>query len=60
MLALGLITIPSRTDANVLDHTVSTSVVWMILGITLMVAGMYGKVGSEDEREAFTLARLTD
>lgn len=61
LMALGLLTLAFlRTDANVLDHSVSTSVVWMILGITLMVAGMYGKVGSEDEREAFTLARLTD
>jgi hypothetical protein len=61
LMALGLATLAFlRTDANVLDHTVATSVVWMVLGITLMVAGMYSRVGSDDEREAFTLARLTD
>jgi hypothetical protein len=61
LMALGLLTLALlRTDANVLDHTLSTSVVWMLLGITLMVSGMYSKVGTAAEREAFALARLTD
>src|SRR5687768_11525726 len=49
LMALGLLTLAFlRTDANVLDHTVSTSVVWMLLGITLLMSGMYGKVGTSD------------
>jgi hypothetical protein len=61
LMALGLLTLAFlRTEANVLDHTVSTSIVWMVLGITLMVAGMYIKVGSEDEAKLWAHARLTD
>jgi hypothetical protein len=61
LMALGLLTLAFvRTDANVLNHSVATSAVWMVLGITLMVSGMYSKVGSEDEYKAFSLARLTD
>jgi hypothetical protein len=59
LMALGLLTLAFlRTDANVLDHTVSTSVVWMLLGITLLMAGMYGKVGTSDERDAWEKGRL--
>jgi len=59
LMALGLLTLAFlRTDANVLDHTVSTSIVWMLLGITLLVAGMYGKVGTSDEQEAWEKGRL--
>jgi hypothetical protein len=59
LMALGLLTLAFlRTDANVLDHTVSTSVVWMLLGITLLMAGMYGKVGTSDEQDAWEKGRL--
>jgi hypothetical protein len=59
LMALGLLTLAFlRTDANVLDHTVSTSIVWMLLGITLLMAGMYGKVGTSDEQEAWEKGRL--
>jgi hypothetical protein len=59
LMALGLLTLAFlRTDANVLNHTVSTSIVWMLLGITLLVAGMYGKVGTSDEQEAWEKGRL--
>lgn len=59
LMALGLLTLAFlRTDANVLDHTVSTSIVWMLLGITLLMAGMYGKVGSSEEQEQWEKARL--
>lgn len=47
-----------RTDGNVLDHTVSTTIVWMVLGITLLVAGMYIKVGSDEEHEEWRKATL--
>jgi hypothetical protein len=59
LMALGLLTLAFlRTDANVLDHTVSTSIVWMLLGITLLMAGMYGKVGTSDEQDAWEKGRL--
>jgi hypothetical protein len=59
LMALGLLTLAFlRTDANVLDHTVSTSVVWMLLGITLLMSGMYGKVGTSDEQDAWEKGRL--
>ena len=59
LMALGLLTLAFlRTDANVLDHTVSTSIVWMLLGITLLMAGMYGKVGTSDEEDAWEKGRL--
>ena len=59
LMALGLLTLAFlRTDANILDHTVSTSIVWMLLGITLLIAGMYGKVGTSDEQDAWEKGRL--
>jgi hypothetical protein len=60
LMALGLLTLAvSRTEANILDHTVSTCVVWMVLGLTLLVSGMYIKVGTGEDRRAFEHARLT-
>ena len=57
-MALGLLTLAFlRTDANVLNFTVSTCIVSMLLGITLLVAGMYGKVGTSDEQEAWEQGR---
>ena len=61
LMALGLLTLAfSRTEANVLDHSVSTCIVWMTLGITLLVAGMYIRVGGTEEQRAWELARLTE
>ncbi|MBE1486900.1 DUF4383 domain-containing protein [Plantactinospora soyae] len=47
-----------RTDANYLNFTIATTIVLMIIGQVLLVAGMYGKVGSEDDAKAFESARL--
>ncbi|WFE26591.1 DUF4383 domain-containing protein [Solwaraspora sp. WMMD791] len=47
-----------RTDANFLNFTVSTCVVVMIVGLVLLMAGMYGKVGTEDEAKAWQDGRL--
>jgi hypothetical protein len=47
-----------RTDANYLNFTVSTCVVAMIVGLVLLMAGMYGKVGTEEEARAWRDARL--
>ena len=61
LMALSLLTLAFvRTDANVLNHSIATCVVWMILGITLLLAGMYIKVGSTDDVAAWKHARLTE
>ncbi|MFV2017536.1 DUF4383 domain-containing protein [Micromonospora sp. LOL_023] len=47
-----------RTDANFLNFTVSTCVVVMTIGLVLLMAGMYGKMGSEEEAKAWRDGRL--
>ncbi|HTF12250.1 MAG TPA: DUF4383 domain-containing protein [Asanoa sp.] len=59
LMALGLATLATiRTDANYLGHTLATSIVMMGLGTVLLLAGMYGRVGSEEEHQAWQRARL--
>ncbi|GHJ17649.1 MULTISPECIES: DUF4383 domain-containing protein [unclassified Micromonospora] len=47
-----------QTDANVLNFSIMTVVVVLTLSLVLLVAGMYGKVGTDDEHEAWQKARL--
>jgi len=47
-----------RTDANYLAHSVTTTIVFMSLGMVLLLSSMYGKVGTDDEHEAWQRARL--
>lgn len=47
-----------RTDANYLNFTMSTVIVTMVLGLVLLMAGMYGKVGTEEQARASREARL--
>jgi hypothetical protein len=42
----------NRTDANFLDFTVSTVVVTILAGLILIMAGLYSKVGSEEDAHA--------
>ncbi|MEV0713537.1 DUF4383 domain-containing protein [Asanoa sp. NPDC050611] len=59
LMAIGLATLATiRTDANYLGHTLATSIVMMILGLGLLLAGMYGRVGSDEEHDAWQKARL--
>lgn len=59
LMALGLAELAVlRTDANYLNFTVSTCVVVMIAGILLLMAGMYGKVGTDEDAQAWREARL--
>jgi Domain of unknown function (DUF4383) len=59
LMALGLATLATiRTDANYLGHTLATSIVTMVLGIVLLLAAMYGRVGSEEDHQAWQQARL--
>ena len=41
-----------RTEANVLGFTVTTVVVSYVFGMTCLAAGLYGKVGTEDDAHA--------
>ncbi|MEW1590149.1 MULTISPECIES: DUF4383 domain-containing protein [Micromonospora] len=47
-----------RTDANIFNFSITTVVVVMTAALVLLMVGMYGKVGTEDEAEAFQKARL--
>jgi hypothetical protein len=59
LMALGLAELAVlRTDANYLNFTIATCVVTMVVGLVLLMAGMYGRVGSDDEARASREARL--
>ncbi|MFI9642040.1 DUF4383 domain-containing protein [Micromonospora sp. NPDC051925] len=47
-----------ETDANVGNFSIVTVMVLMTLSLVLLMAGMYGKVGTDDEKEAWQKARL--
>lgn len=47
-----------QTEVNVLNFSVTTVIVTMVLGLVLLMAGMYGKVGTEEEQKAWQDARL--
>ena len=47
-----------QTDANVANFSILTVIVLMTLSLVLLMVGMYGKVGTEDEKEAWQKARL--
>ena len=47
-----------RTDANFLNFSIAGVVVTMLAGLVLMTAGMYGRVGTEDEAQAWRDGRL--
>ncbi|GAB3851431.1 DUF4383 domain-containing protein [Micromonospora andamanensis] len=47
-----------RTEANIFNLSVATVIVHMVLSLVLLMAGMYGKVGTDDEHEAWQKARL--
>ncbi|MEU1751465.1 DUF4383 domain-containing protein [Micromonospora matsumotoense] len=47
-----------QTDANVVNFSIVTVIVLMTLSLVLLMVGMYGKVGTDDEKEAWQKARL--
>ena len=47
-----------QTDANIFNFSIMTDVVVLTLSLVLLMVGMYGKVGSDDEHEAWQKARL--
>ncbi|MGC4804515.1 DUF4383 domain-containing protein [Micromonospora sp. DT233] len=59
LLVLGLAELAFlQTDANIFNFTIVTVIVVLTLALVLLMVGMYGKVGSEDEQEAWQKARL--
>ncbi|MFJ8576873.1 DUF4383 domain-containing protein [Micromonospora sp. NPDC093277] len=47
-----------HTDANIFNFSIMTVIVVLTLGMVLLMAGMYGKVGTDEEQEAWQKARL--
>ncbi|PWR12820.1 DUF4383 domain-containing protein [Micromonospora acroterricola] len=47
-----------QTDANIFNFSITTVIVVMLAALVLLMVGMYGKVGTEDESEAWKKARL--
>ncbi|MGS2614144.1 DUF4383 domain-containing protein [Micromonospora sp. LZ34] len=47
-----------QTEANIFNFSITTVIVLMVLSLVLLMVGMYGKVGTDDEKEAWQKARL--
>ncbi|MDM4722406.1 DUF4383 domain-containing protein [Micromonospora sp. WMMA1363] len=47
-----------RTEANIFNFSVVTVVVLMVVGLVLLMVAMYGKVGTDEEQDAWQKARL--
>ncbi|MFU8870762.1 DUF4383 domain-containing protein [Micromonospora sp. SL4-19] len=47
-----------RTDANIFNFSMMTVIVVLVLGLVLLMTGMYGKVGTTEEQESWQKARL--
>ena len=47
-----------QTDLNLLNYTVSTSVVSFIIGLVLFLAGLYSRVGPPEEAQAEEATRI--
>ncbi|MEV0428015.1 DUF4383 domain-containing protein [Micromonospora sp. NPDC050495] len=59
LIGLGLAELAFlHTDANIFNFSIMTDVVILVLALVLLMAGMYGKVGTDDEHEAWQKARL--
>jgi hypothetical protein len=50
LAGLGMLAV-LRTTANFLNFTVATCVVSYLIGVALLVSGLYGRVGGSDEAE---------
>jgi hypothetical protein len=59
LMALGLAELAFlHTDANIFNFSIMTVIVVLTLSLLLLMVGMYGKVGTDDEHEAWQKARL--
>ncbi|MEO3775436.1 DUF4383 domain-containing protein [Micromonospora sp. B11E3] len=59
LMVLGLAELAFlQTDANIFNFTMATDIVVLTLSLVLLMVGMYGKVGTDEEKEAWQKARL--
>jgi len=59
LMVIGLASLAFlRTDANLLNFSIATVIVVLVLSLVLLTVGMYSKVGTDEEREAWQKARL--
>lgn len=59
LMVLGLAELAFlQTDANIFNFSILTDIVVLTLSLVLLMVGMYGKVGTDDEHEAWQKARL--
>ncbi|WP_433389744.1 DUF4383 domain-containing protein [Micromonospora sp. KLBMP9576] len=47
-----------QTEANIFNFSIFTVIALMVAGLVLLMVGMYGKVGTNEEQEAWQKARL--
>jgi Domain of unknown function (DUF4383) len=48
-----------RTDGNILNFSITTVVVSYVIGMVLLAAGLYGKIGSEEDEQKAEWARFS-
>jgi hypothetical protein len=59
LIVLGLAELAFlRTDANIFNFSIMTDIVVLVLALVLLMAGMYGKVGTDEEYESWQKARM--
>ncbi|MEH0935162.1 DUF4383 domain-containing protein [Micromonospora psammae] len=59
LMVLGLAQLAFiQTDANIFNFTIITVIVVLTLSLVLLMVGMYGKVGTDEDKEAWQKARL--
>ncbi|WP_346536628.1 DUF4383 domain-containing protein [Micromonospora sp. DPT] len=59
LMVLGLAELAFlQTDANIGNFSILTVIVVLTLSMVLLMAGMYGKVGTDEEKDAWEKARL--
>ncbi|TDC73130.1 DUF4383 domain-containing protein [Micromonospora sp. KC606] len=59
LMVIGLASLAFlQTDANIFNFTIFTDIVVLTLSLVLLMVAMYGKVGTDEEREVFEKARL--
>ncbi|MFG3703687.1 DUF4383 domain-containing protein [Micromonospora sp. NPDC047670] len=47
-----------QTEANIFNFSIFTVIALMVVSLVLLMVGMYGKVGTDEEKEAWQKARL--
>ncbi|MCX4386803.1 DUF4383 domain-containing protein [Micromonospora peucetia] len=47
-----------QTEANIFNFSIFTVIVLMVVSLVLLMVGMYGKVGTDAEQDAWQKARL--